>query len=96
VTLAKAIVARGTQLRFSVLLKIARFRGTGLRNDRKGHVVERLCAAAVVGALVLAQSTNPLIGTWELNVDKSKGSFKSGTTVIEAAGKDGVSSLSIW
>jgi hypothetical protein len=57
-------------------------------------VIKRLCAAAVfaavAGALVLAQSTNPLIGTWKLNVEKSKAPFKSGTTVIEAAGKDGV------
>jgi hypothetical protein len=46
--------------------------------------------AAAAGALVLAQAKNPLIGRWKLNVDKSKAPFKSGTTVIEAAGKDGV------
>lgn len=42
--------------------------------------VGMLCAAAV------AQSTDPLIGTWKLNTAKSKG-VKSGTTTIEAAGK---------
>ena len=56
--------------------------------------MKRLCVAVVLaaaaGALVLAQATNPLIGTWKLNVEKSKGPFKSGTTVLEAAGKDGV------
>lgn len=47
-------------------------------------------AAAVlvglVGAVTVAQSTNPLVGTWKLNVEKSKAPFKSGTSVIEAAG----------
>lgn len=42
---------------------------------------------ALVGAPALAQSTNPLIGTWKLNVAKSKGPFKSGTSVIEAVGE---------
>lgn len=49
-------------------------------------------AAALVGiasVLVLAQSTNPLVGTWKLNVAKSKAPFTSGTTVVEAAG-DGI------
>lgn len=57
-------------------------------------MIKRLCAAVVLAVvasgLVLAQSTNPLIGSWKLNVEKSKAPFKSGTTVIEAAGKDGV------
>lgn len=43
-------------------------------------LVAMLCAAAV------AQSTDPLIGTWKLNTAKSKG-VKSGTTTIEAVGK---------
>ena len=42
---------------------------------------------AMVGALALAQSTSPLVGTWKLNVEKSKSPFKSGTSVIEAAGE---------
>jgi hypothetical protein len=55
--------------------------------------LKRSLAAAVivcvVGAAALAQSTSPLIGTWKLNVAKSKAPFKSGTSVIEAAG-DGI------
>jgi hypothetical protein len=53
--------------------------------------LKRSLAAAVfvamVGALALAQSTSPLVGTWKLNVEKSKSPFKSGTSVIEAAGE---------
>ena len=49
-----------------------------------------LAAAVLVvlgSATALAQSSDPLIGTWKLNVAKSKGiSFKSGTSKIEAAG----------
>ena len=51
-----------------------------------------LAAAVVVGmvgAAALAQSTSPLVGTWKLNVAKSKAPFKSGTSVIEAVG-DGI------
>ena len=54
----------------------------------KKHLVR---AAVVVGFLsgaVVAQSSDPLIGTWKLNAAKSKG-VKSGTTKIEAVG-DGV------
>lgn len=55
--------------------------------------LKRSLAAAVLvgvaGAMALAQSTNPLVGTWKLNVAKSKAPFKSGTSVIEAAG-DGI------
>lgn len=47
-------------------------------------------AAVLVVGLVgtaLAQSSNPLVGNWKLNVAKSKGiSFKSGSTKIEPAG----------
>jgi hypothetical protein len=46
-------------------------------------------AAVLVGTIVgaaFAQSSDPLIGTWKINPGKSKGA-KSGTTVIEAAGK---------
>ena len=49
-----------------------------------------LTAAALVGIVsgtALAQSPNPLVGTWKLNVAKSKGTtFKSGSTIVEAAG----------
>lgn len=51
---------------------------------------KRLMTAAVLvlvfGGTALGQSSNPLLGTWKLNVAKSKGSFKSGTTIFEAAG----------
>jgi hypothetical protein len=54
---------------------------------------KRFLAAAVfvamVGAVVLAQAPSPLVGTWKLNVAKSKAPFKSGTSVIEAVG-DGI------
>jgi hypothetical protein len=43
---------------------------------------------AVASGTALAQSTDPLIGTWKLNVDKSKDlRFKSGTSTIERAGE---------
>jgi hypothetical protein len=57
--------------------------------------VKSLLAAAAAVVVVasgpaLAQSSDPLIGTWKLNAEKSKSqAFKSGTTVIEKAG-DGV------
>lgn len=41
---------------------------------------------AMLGSVALAQSSDPLVGTWRLNVAKSKG-VKSGSTVIEAVGK---------
>jgi hypothetical protein len=47
-----------------------------------------LSATIVVGmlhAVALAQSSDPLIGTWKLNPEKSTGA-KSGSTTIEAAG----------
>ena len=54
-------------------------------------ILKRSLAAAVfvgmVGAVALAQSTSPLVGTWKLNVAKSKAPFKSGTSVIEAVGE---------
>jgi hypothetical protein len=56
---------------------------------KKKHL--RLAAMLVVGIFtgaVLAQSSDPLIGTWKLNPAKSKG-VKGGTTKIEAVG-DGV------
>jgi hypothetical protein len=40
----------------------------------------------MVGAAALAQSSDPLVGTWKINPEKTKGA-KSGTTVIEAAGQ---------
>ncbi len=52
-------------------------------------ITKRLITAAIVvliGGMALAQSSNPLLGTWKLNAAKSKGSAQSGTTVFEAAG----------
>jgi hypothetical protein len=44
--------------------------------------------AAVVGGVALAQSTDPQIGTWKFNAEKSKGTmFASGTVKVEAAGE---------
>ena len=53
-----------------------------------------LTAALIVGVssgtALVAQSSDPLVGTWKLNVAKSKGrSAKSGSTTVEKAG-DGV------
>jgi hypothetical protein len=45
--------------------------------------------AVLLGVMLrvaFAQSADPLIGTWTINPEKSKGA-KSGTTVIESAGK---------
>ena len=41
---------------------------------------------ALAGGMALAQSKDPLVGSWKLNVAKSKGA-KSGSTTIEAAGQ---------
>jgi hypothetical protein len=54
---------------------------------------KRLLSVAVLvgvaGATALAQAKDPLVGTWKLNPEKSKGAYKSGTSVFEPAG-DGV------
>jgi len=54
-------------------------------------IVKTLVTAATIVGLVcstaLAQGTNPLVGTWKLNVAKSGTAFKSGTTKIEAVGE---------
>jgi hypothetical protein len=47
-------------------------------------------AAAIVGlvaAAAHAQSTDVMVGTWKLNPGKSTTTFRSATTVVEAAGK---------
>jgi len=59
---------------------------------RKVSLVAVIAVACVVvfGRTALAQSANPAVGTWKLNVAKSKyvagTPNKSGTTQIEAAG----------
>lgn len=48
-----------------------------------------LLAAALVSlvsAMLLAQTADPLVGTWKINAAKSKG-IKSGTSRIEAVGQ---------
>jgi len=54
-------------------------------------MTKRIFASAVLVGLastvVLAQSPDPLVGTWKLNVAKSKAPFKSGTSTIEAVGE---------
>jgi len=43
---------------------------------------------AIVGAVAMAQSTDPQIGTWKLNAAKSKGTmFTGGTVTVEPAGQ---------
>lgn len=65
---------------------------TAATRTGEGHIVTTnrfLTATVVVGMLsaaALAQTSEPLTGTWKLNVAKSKG-VKSGSTVIEAVGK---------
>ncbi len=52
--------------------------------------LKRTFAALVLVGLATvatpAQSPDPMVGTWKLNVAKSKTTYKSGTTVIEPAG----------
>jgi len=44
--------------------------------------------AALVGGVVLAQSSDPQVGTWKLNAEKSRGTmFAGGTVKVEAAGE---------
>jgi len=50
------------------------------------HFVTAAVVVGMLGAAALAASSDPLIGTWKLNVGKSKG-VKSGRTMIEAAGQ---------
>lgn len=50
------------------------------------HALAALVVAGLASATSLAQTADPMLGTWKLNVAKSKTTYKSGTTVIEAAG----------
>lgn len=50
------------------------------------HLFAAAVLVCLVGGAALAQSGDPLIGTWKLNAAKSKGA-KSGSTTIEPAGK---------
>lgn len=54
---------------------------------RTKRVVAAALALGVVSGVVLAQPTDPLVGTWNLNVAKSKAPFQSGSTTIQAVGE---------
>ena len=53
------------------------------------HLLTAVAIVGLAGAAPRAQSPDPMLGTWKLNVEKSKSPYTSGTSVIEAAG-DGV------
>jgi hypothetical protein len=53
------------------------------------QLVIALVLAGLASVGVPAQTPDPFVGTWKLNVAKSKTTFKSGTTVVESAG-DGI------
>jgi hypothetical protein len=53
------------------------------------RLVIALVLAGLASVGVSAQTPDPFVGTWKLNVAKSKTTFKSGTTVVESAG-DGI------
>jgi hypothetical protein len=48
-----------------------------------------LVLAGLASVGVPAQTPDPFVGTWKLNVAKSKTTFQSGTTVVEST-KDGI------
>jgi hypothetical protein len=50
------------------------------------HLLAAVAIVAFAGAAPLAQSPDPMLGTWKLNTAKSKAPYKSGTSVIEAVG----------
>jgi hypothetical protein len=65
---------------------------SGAAEKKDPVITKRLFVAAAVAALVggvaYAQSTDPQLGTWKLNGEKSKGTmFVSGTVKAEAAGE---------
>ena len=50
------------------------------------HLTAAAAIVALAGVTTHAQTTDSMLGTWKLNVAKSKTTYKSGTTVIEAVG----------
>ena len=50
------------------------------------HLVVAAALVAFAATPSHAQPADPMLGTWKLNVAKSKTPYKSGTSVIEAAG----------
>lgn len=57
--------------------------------NRLSPLLLALALAGVVSIGVAAQTPDPFVGTWTLNVAKSTTTFKSGTTVVESVG-DGI------
>lgn len=53
------------------------------------HLLTAVAIVGLAGAAPRAQSPDSMLGTWKLNVEKSKSPYKSGTSVIEAVG-DGI------
>ena len=51
------------------------------------HLFIAAALVAFAGTAAQAQPADPMIGTWKLNVEKSKSPYKSGTTVVEAVGE---------
>ena len=52
------------------------------------RVIVATVLVAIVGAVALAQSSDPHVGTWKLNAGKSKGTmFTGGTVTVEPAGQ---------
>lgn len=49
------------------------------------HLVAAVALVTLAGT-AQAQTADPMLGTWKLNTAKSKTPYKSGTSVIEAAG----------
>lgn len=50
------------------------------------HLVAASAVVMLAGVTAHAQTADPMVGTWKLNVAKSKTTYKSGTSVIEAVG----------
>ena len=50
------------------------------------QLLATVAIVALASAAALAQSADPMLGTWKLNTAKSKSPYKSGTAVIAAAG----------
>jgi hypothetical protein len=50
------------------------------------HLFVAATVVAFAGSTASAQSPDSMVGTWKLNVAKSKTPYKSGTSVIEAVG----------
>jgi hypothetical protein len=50
------------------------------------HLFVAATVVAFAGSTAYAQPADSMVGTWKLNVAKSKSPYKSGTSVVEAVG----------